>query len=324
MAYPIDSMNLVKRYPRQEEHTVIQKLDSTKPTYLERLPYEIKKMVAEHFQRDDLELLAKISPGWEAAALDVFNTQCMQEEVKKLKACGIWNQEEVYKESPVDFYRNHVVDIQKPIYVNKHPGLQITPEKLVDLQKRQAELFTRQAETELLELKAACYKDIDKGEATFESIEEKHRLKEIDFVAEGLNNLILATSNPKSTRSLALEMAAENGQLEIVQSLILNSEISDYNKFEALRKAGRQGHLEIVKLLMVNGAIQASYQRGSALTGAAAHGHLNVVQALLANGPISDKDRGFAVQLASENNYLEIVQFLIAGGAIIPKISRGF
>ena len=298
-----------KRYAGHEERAVRQKLDSTKPTYLERLPYEIKKMVAEHFQRDDLERLAKILSDWKTAALDVFNTQCMQEEVKKLKACGIWNQEEVYKESPVDFYRNHVVDIQKPIYVNKHPGLQITPEKLVDLQKRQAELFTRQAETELLELKAACYKDLDKGEATFEGIEEKHRRKEIDFVAQGLNNLILATSNPKSTRSWTVGFLSAYGFLELVQAVLSNGKIYDDTRGIAVRGASYRGYVHIVKELLASGKITKK-SRSMAVHEAVVKGHIEIVQILLANGAISKNKRQLSIKQALKHQRNDIVDVL--------------
>src|SRR5690606_33138000 len=84
-------------------------------------------------------------------------------------------------------------------------------------------------------------------------------------------------SNLDNDIEYALQLACENGHLEIVRLLIsLNSNIHADNE-SALRLASENGHLEIVRLLIsLNSNIHADNE--SALLYATQNGHLEVVQ----------------------------------------------
>ncbi len=97
-------------------------------------------------------------------------------------------------------------------------------------------------------------------------------------------------SQSQNTSTTALMRAAANGRLEIVNLLIQSGakvNLRNYSGFTALIEAARNGHFEIVKVLINNGAnvnSQDYYQRSTALIEAARNGHLEIVQHLIEHG----------------------------------------
>ena len=130
-----------------------------------------------------------------------------------------------------------------------------------------------------------------------------------------------------------LHIAAENGQLDIVQSLLDGG--SDVNKTDNLRRtaliaASASGKLETAKLLIERGAHvnSRSINGWTPLQNASWNGHLEVTRLLLDHGAdvnIKTRRQDTALHLASEAGCFHITLLLVEHGADLDaRISRGW
>ena len=155
---------------------------------------------------------------------------------------------------------------------------------------------------------------------------------------------------PKKYRNNAIELAIENGQLDIVE-LLLNDDaaISEESRGHAVILASQEGNVEMVRLLLSNNANISDDDRGSAAVAAAREGCEELLKFLLNNhkipqqylegavfrtaengnapllhflldhGTISDQTRGRSVVRGTQEGYPEVVRLLLANGEIAPK-----
>ena len=320
MASPISNTSPGKRGSEFQERSVRQKLDSKEPTYLERLPYEIKRMVAEHLQsRDDLKNLAEVSANWKDAALEVINLQNMHaavEELEDLSDLDPYKPEDVL--SAVDVYKTFLYHENYDFDGDLFELIDET--QLPQLLQTLTAMSTQQVAERFNALKHECYKDIGARQASYDSIDQKYSDLKDEFVTQALGHIISSSNLPEWINDQAVECAARNGRLQIVRSLLANEEISEEGRGWAVKKAAENGHLEVVQFLLADEAEISEEDRGEAVADAAENGHLEIVQFLLADeAEISEEYRGYAVRCAAKEGYLEITQVLLANGAISDR-----
>ncbi|MBI5273481.1 MAG: ankyrin repeat domain-containing protein [Chlamydiales bacterium] len=155
----------------------------------------------------------------------------------------------------------------------------------------------------------------------------------------------VAKQSLSRSKLIALENAAKNGHLDILEALLASGDISDKDRGSAAIEAAKGGRLKIVEVLCANGSISeedrgfivgyalrkepldgvirllgntslSQTARGIAAIRAAIDGRLDALEALLASGNISDEARGRAARYAAEKGHLEIVEVLSANGSI--------
>jgi hypothetical protein len=122
---------------------------------------------------------------------------------------------------------------------------------------------------------------------------------------------------PFLSRGLAVESAAEKGNLEAVEGLLQRGPISDKNRGLAVMSAAQNGHTEIIEMLLQNGPINEEAS-GLAVMSAAQNGYIEVIDRLLQDGPINEEASGLAVMIAARNGYIEVIDRLLQDGARIP------
>ena len=110
----------------------------------------------------------------------------------------------------------------------------------------------------------------------------------------------------------ALQIAAENGRLDIVEFLVDHGANIDANDNMALRDAVRSGHLNVVKYLVEHGA---NVNGRWILESAASNGFFDIVKYLINHGAQVDAYDDAALLAASQNGHLDIVKYLVAHGA---------
>ena len=128
----------------------------------------------------------------------------------------------------------------------------------------------------------------------------------------------------------ALHLAAENGHLEIVTTLIKKeADINNANKQEvtALHLAAANGHLDIVEKLVEKKANkdEIDNQGWTALHFAAANGHLDIVTTLIekeANKDATNNQQMTALHLAAANGHTKTVTTLIKKEADINRANN--
>lgn len=129
--------------------------------------------------------------------------------------------------------------------------------------------------------------------------------------------LLMKNANTRS-KSRALQMASISGHKDIVELLFDNGADIHWKKDIALHGAAMMGHFEIVKFLLSKGA-NASADRSSALSVASKNGRIEIVQLLLEHRANVHGYNDFALRLAAENGHVEIVQLLVSYGARLPN-----
>ena len=317
-----------KRGSEFPERSVRQKLDSKELTYLERLPYEIKRMVAEHFQsRDDLKNLAEVSAHWKDAVLEVINLQNMHTAVEELKdLANLDSDEPEIVSSALDVYKDFMKYYDDDDDDNDDFVDLIDNTKLPLLLQNLTAMSTQQVAERFKALKHESFDDIGLQKASLDSIEQKYSDLKCEFVMQAFELIIASALDPEGMRGRAVECAADHGHLEVVQFLLSNgAQISDEARSDAVDMAAYGGHLEVVRFLVSNGAQISEEDRGRAVKDAAEEGHLEVVQFLLSNGAqISVQDRGQAVAKSAFYGHLEVVQFLLSNGAQISEDYKSY
>ena len=113
----------------------------------------------------------------------------------------------------------------------------------------------------------------------------------------------------------ALAQAAKNGQLQIVNHLLSNNEISIQNRSVALENASKSGFYEVVKSLLSKGGIVHEH-RVTAVLSAAENGHSEILEVLLEGHVLTKEDRSWAVRCAAIGCHTESVKILLQNGPI--------
>jgi hypothetical protein len=283
MASSISTTSPGKRGSEFQERSVRQKQESTEPTYLERLPYEIKRMVAEHLQsRNDLKNLAEVSADWKDAVLEVINLQNMHAAVEELKDLANLDPDEPESVlSAMDVYKSFLFH-ENNDYDNGLRGV-INQTDLPQLRQTLTAISTQRVAKRFKALKIKCYIDIGSQKASLDSLEQKYSDLKCEFVAQALEHIIGASTDSEYMRGQAVESAARNGHLKILRSLLVDGEeISEEDRGRAVKKAAENGHLEIVRSLLADGA------------------------------QIPEEDSDVALRLAIQNSHLQIVEFLLS------------
>jgi ankyrin repeat protein len=127
-------------------------------------------------------------------------------------------------------------------------------------------------------------------------------------------------SGPSASYRTPLQIAAEEGRVEIVNFLLRidqgrESDVSD-GVLRALELAAAAGHVEVVKSLSSSQLISADFHSGRPLEAAAENSHKEVVACLLQltqNLP-GTKSSTPAIQLAAAKGHHEIVELLVSSG----------
>ena len=118
--------------------------------------------------------------------------------------------------------------------------------------------------------------------------------------------------------------ACENGETHVVQNLleqgIVQVDDVDEDETTALQMAAANGQEQVVRLLLMKGAAldKANMAGWTSLMQASRHGHTNVVALLLQNkADINALNRlgGSALTIASRGGHLQIVRLLLESGA---------
>ena len=121
----------------------------------------------------------------------------------------------------------------------------------------------------------------------------------------------------------SVHTASENGQLDIVRSLLdRGADVDERNslRMTALHAASSKGNLEVAKLLIERGAYVNARSRGgwTPLHSASRYGNLGIMRLLLDHGAdvnAKSRDRGAALHYASVGGPLEAIQLLLERGA---------
>ena len=126
----------------------------------------------------------------------------------------------------------------------------------------------------------------------------------------------------------AFMLACHNGQLQIVELLLLKKQIDpnlqEKNGFNAFMLACKKGHIHIVRLLLIKKVdidVQDNYGV-NALMLASQNGHTQIVELLLNEQVVSnaqDRDGCNALMLACENGHTEIAELLAKKGKVDPS-----
>ena len=307
----IPSSNTIpgKRDAEMQERSIRQKLDSDEPTYLESLPYEIKKMVATHLEKkEDLKTLSEVSADWKQATLEVINLQNQNAAIDELHDLGNLNpQKQSEISSAIDVYKSFLYD-------ENEDGVNIIDRIEENQQSQLIEtlkaISTQQVVERVKALKQACYNDIGLGQASFEVIEEKYSQLKCALILEAFKHIISSHIFSESARSTALKYAVRLGYLEIVKGICAVQDFDYYNECDGLCDAAELGMLDIVKYFLEPGDISKEH-KDMALKFAAKQGHLAVVHCLLVHGAqIFEPERGEALKLALQSGRDDIAELL--------------
>ncbi len=107
----------------------------------------------------------------------------------------------------------------------------------------------------------------------------------------------------------ALNLASQNGHLDVVKYLIEKGADIHVQNNSALIWASGKGNLEVVKYLVEQGA-NIHVENDLALIWASSSGHLEVVKYLVEKGANIHAQNDYAMRWASENGHLEVVKYL--------------
>ena len=317
-----------KRADGEHQRSEIQRQASEKvsklSTYLDRLPFEIQAMVAKNLiQREDLKNLSEVSPDWKDVALREINLQNEMVTVKELQILkDLHPSEPAHLSSAVDIYKAFLT-IRDPLF--GFSMTQIDGNKLEQLQQALTALCTNQVAERTRRLKEECQQEIMRRNSSIESIDEQYSRLKCALVSEALKLIISSSINPVSSKGLAVDLAAKQGHLDVVQSLLADGvELSIRSRGLAALSALGKGHVSVAQFLLANRAQITEIHRNDLVVRASKSGYLDVVQTLIADeARISDLRRGLAVCHAAENGYLAVVQCLLANGARISAPQRG-
>jgi len=131
-------------------------------------------------------------------------------------------------------------------------------------------------------------------------------------------------------------VAAENGRMEIVESLLVKPDITKKSVRQALVEAAGGGYKKMVKLLLKSKKMDITYRNKTinmALPWAATKGRQNIVMFLLSKKVIEPKYLGVALIKAAYHKHKKIVEILLAqsgiekkdvGDALVAALQKGY
>lgn len=210
-------------------------------------------------------------------------------------------------------------------------------------------LSTHQAVSEVLDLRQKISKEICENKASFESILQNYRALTASFVKRALALVLSKSDDPSNVAGLGLEVAADIGNLDLVQVFYDSASVSNNHKCFSLFNAALKGHLEIVKYLLkkttlskdqlknlyANVTIRGQTDvlkfllrtippirwrypevieedfRGDLTVSACFHGHFDIVKLLVASGPVSSKKIAACLIVSTLKGHHEITRYLM-------------
>ena len=113
----------------------------------------------------------------------------------------------------------------------------------------------------------------------------------------------------------AITAAAEIGNMEILNVLLLHKRPDELISPDAVLGAAKNGHLMVLQVLLARVEL-SEIDRGHVVIGAAENGHFQIVHILLETGPISNGHRIVTYAWTFENNQNHICAFLLQMGPI--------
>lgn len=111
-------------------------------------------------------------------------------------------------------------------------------------------------------------------------------------------------------RFLAIDIAITHGHYRAVEALIQNQMLPILRFGSSIGLAAERGNLAILQLLLAHGQVYPR-ARESAVMSAAERGYTEIVRALLNDGPITDRVRRLSIGLAREHDHDAVATLLI-------------
>ncbi|KAJ3322171.1 hypothetical protein HDU76_013935 [Blyttiomyces sp. JEL0837] len=137
-------------------------------------------------------------------------------------------------------------------------------------------------------------------------------------------NLSDTEFNPGMEDNLMIQLACQNGHLELVKELVKFDSVDvTASSNHALRFAAKYGHFDVVKLLVgeferrkLDVEVNLNDVDGFALISACQGGYLNIVDLLILKGAHVSLGKGLAVTRAIEGGRVEVVRRLVESGKV--------
>lgn len=126
--------------------------------------------------------------------------------------------------------------------------------------------------------------------------------------------VLIELGTDANSKNKAIQVAAHNGNVEIIKMLIAASADVTANKNKALQVSSSMGNAQVVKLLIEAGA-GVSSEKSWPLYISSKKGHIDIVKLLLEHRACVTSDRYEPIQAASLKGYVDIVKLLIQYGA---------
>ncbi len=136
----------------------------------------------------------------------------------------------------------------------------------------------------------------------------------LDIAVKYGNLLVVKSLIVNNVNSKHIQLASENGHIEIVKYLVSLGADYTANNNRAIQWASLNGHLAIVKYLVLLGADYTA-NNNRAIQCASRNGHLAIVKYLVLLGADYTANNNYAIQWASGNGHLTVVKYLVSLGA---------
>lgn len=197
--------------------------------------------------------------------------------------------------------------------LNKFIPLRLFAPHLDDTEKAEQFLSTPNIESSLINLAFFLISQVSHSKVVIQTFLKDPRVDPVSknnavfCIAAGNGNLEMVNTLLKDSRVIsACNYQANNGQLP--------------SNYQPIRLAARNGHLPMVQSLIARQSDPSLYN-GYAIIAAAQYGHLHIIQALLKSSrPILPIVSDYAMYLAITNGHLDIVKTLLND----PKIQSSF
>ena len=286
------------------------KLDSKETAPLSA---EIWGIVASYLKNADLKNLSEVSLALRCVALKELNAR---ESMASLDLAPLTDIDPLL---PGSEYFASIVSCYQYVFfhLSTGPFQDFLSDRSIqeELKPLLTALTTHEAVSEVLSLRLKTYKEIYENKASFESILQNYRALTTSFVKRAIALVQSKAIFPPQLAGLGLQVAAEIGNLDLVQVFYESASISNNHKFFSLYNAALKGHLEIVKYLSTKTTI--SEERIKILyTDVTSAGQTDVLKFLLKTYPISNELQSIILVKACEHGHFNIVKLLMANGPV--------
>ncbi|KAK0665234.1 ankyrin repeat-containing domain protein [Cercophora samala] len=152
-------------------------------------------------------------------------------------------------------------------------------------------------------------------------------------MVELLLDMGIETVSQESTGYMPLHLAAMNGHLEIVRTLLIRKakvHASSVEGQKPIHLAALNGHEEVVELLLDFDADAGDWdgRKQTPMHLAASNGHLGIVKILVAAGAdpnaAEDEKRLTPLHMAADNNHADVIRWLLTSGGANPDARAGY